>query len=62
MASKKSPITQRYYELDSLSSAEKLKLGFILEPEFDEKQILKELEETPLSVKKNHVQSKKNKD
>lgn len=48
----------RWYEESSLSDKIKKELG-ILEDDFDEEKILKELEETPISVKKNHVKKRK---
>ena len=61
MASEKSPITGKYYEVDSLSVNEKVKFGFTKKDVFDEKKILKELEDTPLKVKKNHAVKSKDK-
>ena len=48
----------RWYDENSLSDEIKKELG-ILEDDFNEKEILKELKDTPPSVKKNHVKRRK---
>lgn len=51
---KKSKVTKKWYSVESLTEAEKIKLGFDLE------ELKKELSKVPESVKKSPVQNTKN--
>lgn len=52
-------IKGRWYLEESLTAKDRVRLGVIRKDDFDEKEILKELKETPESVKKSPAKKRK---